>query len=72
MPNVHIDVQGILEFWREVARDAGPERVLFSTGAPFSDPGLYVSNLQYARHLDEDAKRLICGDNLRRLMEGVR
>lgn len=72
VPNVCIDIQGILEFWREVARDAGPERVLFSTGAPFSDPGLYVSNVQYARHLDEDAKRLIYGDNLRHLLEGVR
>jgi len=72
VPNIHIDVQGILEFWREVARDAGPERVLFSTGAPFTDPGLYVSNVQYARHLDEAAKRRICGDNLRRLLEGVR
>jgi predicted TIM-barrel fold metal-dependent hydrolase len=72
VPNVHLDVAGILEFWREVAVDVGPERVLFSTGAPFMDPGLYVSNVQYARRLDGPAKRLICGDNLRRLLEGVR
>ena len=71
-PNVHMDIMGIIEFWREVARDVGPDRVLFSTGAPFVDPGIYVSNVQYARNLDEDAKRMICGDNLRRLMEAVR
>ena len=72
VPNMHIDIAGILEFWREVARDVGPQRVLFSTGAPYTDPGLYVSNVQYARRLDEPPKRLICGDNLRRLLEGVR
>jgi predicted TIM-barrel fold metal-dependent hydrolase len=72
LPNVYLDTAGILEYWREVARDAGPERVLFFTGAPFVDPGIYVSNVQYARGLDEAAKRLISGDNLRGLLEAVR
>jgi len=70
--NVHIDTTGVLEYWREVAREAGPERVLFATAAPFTDPGIYVSNVQYARGLNEEAKRLISGGNLRRLLEGVR
>jgi len=70
--NVHIDTTGVLEYWREAAQEAGPERVIFATGAPFTDPGIYVSNVQYARELDEEAKRLISGDNLRRLLEGVR
>lgn len=72
VPNVHIDIAGILEYWREAARDAGPERVLFSTHMPFADPGIYISNVQYARGLDEKEKRMICGDNLRRLLEDVR
>ncbi len=72
LPNLYLDTAGILDYWREVAREAGPERVLFFTGAPFADPGIYISNVQYARGLDEDAKRRISGDNLRRLLGGVR
>jgi len=70
--NIHIDICGILEYWREVAHEVSPERVVFSTGAPFFDPGLFVANVQYARRLDEEAKRFICGDNLRRLLRAVR
>lgn len=69
--NLYLDITGVLEFWCEVAHAVGPDRVLFATGAPFTDPGIYVSNIQYARGLDEAAKRMICGDNLRRLLEGV-
>ena len=69
--NVYLDIAGILEYWREVARDISPERVLFATGAPFTDPGILISNVQYARRLDEKQKAMIYGDNLRRLMEGV-
>ncbi len=71
-PNLHLDIAGILEFWREVAIEASPERILFSTGAPFADPGIYISNVQYEPRLDEAAKRKIAGDNLRRLLKGVR
>lgn len=70
--NLYIDIAGILEFWREVARDVGPDRVLFSTHSPFADTSLYLSNVQYARGLDTEAKRMICGDNLRHLMRDVR
>jgi predicted TIM-barrel fold metal-dependent hydrolase len=69
--NLYLDTTGILEFWREVARDIGPERVLFATGAPFTDPGILVSCVQYARGLNADAKRMIYGDNLRTLLERV-
>ncbi|KPJ70625.1 MAG: hypothetical protein AMS14_10275 [Planctomycetes bacterium DG_20] len=72
VPNVYIDITGVLEYWREVARDVGPGRVLFATGAPFCDPGILISNVQYARALDQTAKRMICGDNLRGLLDGVR
>jgi predicted TIM-barrel fold metal-dependent hydrolase len=71
LENVYIDITGILEYWREAAREISPERVLFATGMPFTDPGILVSNVQYALDLDEDAKRLICGGNLRRLLAGA-
>jgi len=70
--NLYIDICGILEYWREVAREVLPERVLFSTGAPFFDPGVLIANVQYARKLDEKAKALIYGDNLRWLLGVVR
>ena len=70
--NLYLDISGILEYWRKVAYEVGPERVLFATGMPFTDPGILVSNVQYALGLDEAAKKLICGDNLRRLMGGVK
>ena len=70
--NLHIDVTGILEYWREAARDLGPKRVFFASGLPFTDPGITISNIQYGNDLDEKAKRLMCGGNLRRLMEAVR
>ena len=48
-----------------------PERVVFATGMPFYDPATFVSNIQYDETLDAHAKELICGDNLRRLMEAA-
>lgn len=71
VPNLYLDISGILEFWREAARDCGAERVLFASGTPFTDVGILISNVQYARGLSLEEKRLICGDNLRRLMGGV-
>jgi predicted TIM-barrel fold metal-dependent hydrolase len=70
--NLYLDVTGILEYWRNVAYDISPERVLFASGMPFTDPGVLVSNVQYALDLDENAKKMICGDNLRQLIGGVR
>jgi predicted TIM-barrel fold metal-dependent hydrolase len=72
VPNLYLDITGILEFWREAARDCGAERVLYGTGLPFTAPGILVSNVQYARGLNLEEKRLICGGNLRRLLGGVR
>lgn len=70
--NLYIDTTAVLQYWREVAREVGPNRVLLATGAPFRDPGIYISNVQYARHINEDGKKMICGGNLRRLLGGVR
>ncbi|MCJ7738844.1 MAG: amidohydrolase family protein [Anaerolineae bacterium] len=72
VPNLHLDITNIVDYWRKVVAGLGPERVFFATGMPFYDPAIFVSNVQYARDLDIDAKRLICGDNMRRLMEAVR
>jgi len=69
--NLYLDITGILEYWRKIAYEVGPDRVLFATGMPFTDPGILVSNVQYALGLDEKAKKMICGDNLRRLIGGV-
>lgn len=71
VPNLHLDITSILDYWRAVARELGPERVFFATGMPFYEPAILVSNVQYAHEIDESAKRRICGDNLRRLMEAV-
>jgi hypothetical protein len=70
--NLYLDISGILEYWRNVAYDISPKRVLFASGMPFTDPGVLVSNVQYALDLDENAKKMICGDNLRRLIGGVK
>jgi hypothetical protein len=70
--NLYLDVTGILEYWRTIAYDLSSERVLFASGMPFTDPGILVSNVQYSLGLDDNAKKLICGDNLRRLIGGVR
>jgi predicted TIM-barrel fold metal-dependent hydrolase len=67
--NVLIDITGIMDFARKIEREVGPEKVLFSSGMPFTDPGILVANVQYDEVLDEQAKRLVCGGNLRRLLE---
>lgn len=72
VPNVYLDIAGILEYWRTVAYEVGAERVLFATGAPFTDPGILVSNVQYDPRLTLVQKQLIAGGNLRRLLENVR
>jgi predicted TIM-barrel fold metal-dependent hydrolase len=70
--NVLIDTTSVVDYWREVARDLGPRRAVFATGMPFYDPAVFVGNVQYDENLDTAAKRLICGDNLRGLLEAVR
>jgi len=71
-PNLLIDTTAVVDYWRDVAADLGPDRVVFGSGMPFYDPAIFISNVQYDEHLDEPAKRMICGGNLRRLLEGVR
>ena len=72
VPNLHMDITSIVDYWRTAAAEIGPERVFFASGMPFYDPATLVSNVQYEHSLNADEKQLICGDNLRRLMEAVR
>jgi len=72
VPNLHLDITSVVDYWRKVAAELGPERVFFASGMPFYDPAILVSNVQYARGLDLRAKQAICGDNMRRLMGGAR
>ncbi len=70
--NVLIDITSVVDYWREAARDLGPERVVFATGMPFYEPATFLGNIQYDHNLSPHAKRLICGDNLRRLLAAAR
>ena len=71
VPNLHMDVTSIVDYWRTAATQIGLDRVFFASGMPFYDPAILVSNVQYEHSIDAEAKRLICGGNIRRLMEAV-
>jgi len=71
-PNVYLDTTGLLDYWLETAAEISPRRALFATGAPFTDPGILISNIQYARGLSEQDKADLFGNNLRSLIGGVR
>jgi len=72
VPNLHVDITAVVDYWRKAATELGPHRVFFATGMPFYDPGIFVSNVQYAHEINTEAKRAICGGNLRRLIACVR
>ena len=55
----------------DLVRRIGPERVLFGSGFPESEPGMAVTQLAYAE-IDEAARAAIGSGNLERLMEGIR
>jgi len=73
-PNVYLSigsnytVQGGIE---QFAGAVGPERLLFGTGIPQAEPMMAVTQLLYADLPDAD-KRLIGGENLSRLIGGIR
>jgi len=69
--NLHLDVTSVVNYWRIAAAEIGPERVFFATGMPYYEAATFVSNAQYDPYLSLDAKRAICGDNLRHLLEAV-
>jgi len=70
--NLFMDIGGILEFWRVMAHEVGPHRILFATGTPFTDPGILIANIQYMIGFSAEEKKLMYGDNLRRLLKAVK
>lgn len=68
-PNLHLEISGLwlhrgVEF---IANRFGPERLLFGSNWPDNGHHMTVATVTMA-DLDEEAKRLIAGDNLRRLL----
>lgn len=71
-PNLQIELSGLwanqgIEF---ITKEFGAARLLFGTRMPVRCPGCVVTQVTYSNVSDE-AKNLIAGDNLRKLMEGV-
>ena len=69
--NLYLDTAGLMDYARRLAHDGFADRVIFATGAPFADPGLFVHTAQYDHVIDAATAKLICGDNLRRLLGAV-
>jgi predicted TIM-barrel fold metal-dependent hydrolase len=71
-PNLHVEIsyytthRGI-EF---LVQEVGAERLLFGSGWPWGSPAPAMVAIRYAA-IPDDAKRLIAGDNLRRLLAEV-
>jgi predicted TIM-barrel fold metal-dependent hydrolase len=55
---------------RFLSEQVGIERVLFGSGLPFTGPGPAMTEVHYAQ-VSETDKRLVAGDNLRRLLAEV-
>jgi predicted TIM-barrel fold metal-dependent hydrolase len=66
--NVSIETSGVYrqDFLEDVARELGPERVLFGSNGPRMDVRLEVARVRWA-NLPAAARALILGDNARRL-----
>lgn len=56
---------------RFLSEQVGIERVLFGSGLPFTGPGPAMTEVHYAQ-VSEEEKRLVAGDNLRRLLAEVK
>ena len=71
--NLHIEISGYCSAggMEETVRRFGAKRLLFGTRLPFFTPAAAVSMVLYSKISDSE-KRLIAGENLRRLLEEVR
>lgn len=72
-PNIRLEIsnvctQGTIEY---VVETLGPERLIFGTFAPACDPLVPIGMLVQA-DISKDAKRLIAGENIRRILREVR
>ena len=70
-PNVRFDtICAAFRFLEYTTERFGPERLVLGTRYPVYEPGLHVSWPRYA-DLDDQARALIAGDNIRNMLEGV-
>lgn len=70
--NLYIEISG---YWlyrgiESICKEFGPEKILFGTNMPLYDPGCLIMLVTHA-NVSEEQKKLIAGDNLRRLLNGV-
>ena len=70
--NLHIELSGYwayhgIEF---ITREFGADRLIFGTRMPVRDPACAIGQVAYSDISDDD-KRLIAGDNIRKLLGGV-
>jgi predicted TIM-barrel fold metal-dependent hydrolase len=72
-PNVTMHTSGVYreDFIEEVIEQIGADRVIFGSGAPLLDARLEILRVRMA-HIDAGAKGRVLGENLRRLLPGVR
>lgn len=68
--NLHLELSG---YWLHhgieyITRRWGPERLIYGSNWPTFGPGMTLTTLTLA-DIDDNAKRLIAGDNLRRLLQ---
>ena len=71
-PNLHVEVSYFtahrgVEY---LTQNIGAERIIFGSGLPWGPPGPGKVAVNYAAISDEE-RRLIAGDNLRRLLNEV-
>ena len=67
-PNVSIETSGVYrqDFLEDVARELGPERVLFGSNSPRMDVRLEIERVRWA-NLPDEARQRILGENAQRL-----
>ena len=73
LPNAYLGTESIREYYSlRLALDRlGPERLLFGSDYPLGWPAAYLQVFEGARPSD-DERRLVLGENLRRLLSGRR
>lgn len=70
--NLYVEISGYQGYQaiEAVVRRFGPERLLFGTNMPVFSPGGAIAAVTYA-DISDEAKSLIAGGNLRRLLEAA-
>jgi len=71
--NLHIELSG---YWAHhavefIVREFGAQRLIFGTRMPVRDPACAIGQVAYA-DISEKDKKLVAGDNLRRLLAEVK